>query len=147
MPVSDASARRAAAWLEAWARAGLLGTDPEVRAYVADLIRFVGERTMDENGMELTSTGSRAELGEMVGRTGYEVAAEWRDKCKAAEARVRELEAENARLREGLKPFAEWSKGWHANWPDHLPVNETKTDDSPTLGDCRLAAELLGGTQ
>ena len=102
MPVSDASAKRAADWLAAWARAGLLGSDPEVVAYVADLIQFVGERTMDENGMELTSTGSRAELGEMVGRTGYEVAAEWRDKCKAAEARVRELEAEVAELRRML---------------------------------------------
>ena len=46
MPVSDAAARRAADWLAAWARAGLLGSDPEVVAYVADLIQFVGERTM-----------------------------------------------------------------------------------------------------
>jgi len=42
---------------------------------------------MDEKGLELTRSG------EMVGRTGYEVAAEWRDRCKAAEARARELEA------------------------------------------------------
>ena len=54
MPVSDASARRAADWLAAWARAGLLGTDPEVRAYVADLIQFVGERTMSEKSMTLS---------------------------------------------------------------------------------------------
>jgi hypothetical protein len=63
---------------------------------VADLIAFVGERTMDEKGLELTRSG------EMVGRTGYEVAAEWRDRCKAAEARVRELEAEVAELRRML---------------------------------------------
>jgi hypothetical protein len=159
VPVSDASARCAAAWLEAWARAGLLGSDPEVVGFVADLIRFVGERTMD---------------GKLTDTRDWAVAAVrcmwgmWADhrcvgdaendandaECEAVvrviesqDARVRELEAENARLREGLKPFAEWSKGWHANWPDHLPVNETKTDDSPTLGDCRLAAELLGGTQ
>ena len=89
MPVSDAAARRAADWLEAWARAGLLGSDPEVRAYVCDLIQFVGERAMDEKLVP----------GEVVGRTGYEVAAEWRDRCKAAEGRARELEADNARLR------------------------------------------------
>jgi len=46
VPVSDASAKRAADWLAAWARAGLLGSDPEVAAYVADLIQFVGEKTM-----------------------------------------------------------------------------------------------------
>jgi hypothetical protein len=46
VPVSDAAARRAADWLAAWARAGLLGTDPEVVGFVADLIQFVGERTM-----------------------------------------------------------------------------------------------------
>ena len=50
MPVSDASAKRAAAWLAAWARAGLLGSDPEVAGYVADLIQFVGERTMENHG-------------------------------------------------------------------------------------------------
>ena len=88
MPVSDASAKRAAAWLAAWARAGLLGSDPEVRAYVADLIQFVGERTMDENGLELTSTSPRVELD----------AAAW-DQLRA---RVRELEAENAELRRML---------------------------------------------
>jgi hypothetical protein len=104
VPVSDASAKRAAAWLAAWHRAGLLGTDPEVRAYVADLIQFVGERTMDEKLVPDEFRGLRLnESGEMVGRTGYEVAAEWRDKCKAAENRVRELEAQNARLREGLR--------------------------------------------
>ena len=133
MPVSDASAKRAAAWLAAWHRAGLLGTDPEVAGFVADLIQFVGERTMDENGLEVTGAAPRVELD----------AAAW-DQLRA---RVRELEAENARLREGLRPFAGWSKGWHANWPDHLPVNETKTDDSPTLGDCRRAAEHLGDPQ
>jgi len=89
VPVSDASAKRAAAWLAAWARAGLLGSDPEVRAYVADLIQFVGERTMDENGLELTSTSPRVELD----------AAAWDQLL----ARVRELEADNARLREGLR--------------------------------------------
>ena len=85
MPVSDASANRAAAWLSAWARAGLLGSDPEVGGYAADLIQFVGERTMDSNGTELTSTGSRAELD----------AAAWDQLL----ARVRELEAEVAALR------------------------------------------------
>ena len=89
MPVSDASARRAADWLAAWARAGLLGTDPEVVGFVADLIQFVGERAMDENGLELTSTSPRVELD----------AAAWDQLL----ARVRELEADNARLREGLR--------------------------------------------
>ena len=88
MPVSDAAARRAADWLAAWHRAGLLGSDPEVRAYVADLIQFVGERTMDENGLELTSTSPRVELD----------AAAW-DQLRA---RIRELEAENAELRRML---------------------------------------------
>jgi len=144
VPVSDAAARRAADWLRAWHRAGLLGSDPEVVGYVADLIQFVGERTM-ENHSELYLEVCGA-LG-----WGYDPNSDPVPSVLRAVpdllARVRELEAENARLREGLRPFAEWSKGWHANWPDHLPVNETKTDDSPTLGDCRRAAELLGGTQ
>lgn len=50
---------------------------------------------------------------------------------------------EAAELRAALMPFAEWAKGWHQNWPDDLPLNETKTDDSPALGDCRRAAKLL----
>ena len=138
MPVSDASAKRAAAWLAAWHRAGLLGTDPEVVGFVADLIQFVGERAMDEKlpdwleqsvgdelpkievvacgyrsgateadelldrVRELEAENARLRAGEIAGRTGYEVAAEWRDRCKAAEARVRELEAEVAELRRML---------------------------------------------
>jgi hypothetical protein len=99
VPVSDASARRAADWLAAWARAGLLGSDPEVRAYVADLIQFVGERTMSEEACKNT-TAYRHECSpaEAERYGGYCL-----DCANAGAphllARVRELEADNARLR------------------------------------------------
>jgi hypothetical protein len=92
VPVSDASARRAADWLAAWARAGLLGTDPEVRAYVADLIQFVGERTMSEKSMT---------YGEIIDEAEIYVVELTADRDRFA-ARVRELEAENAELRRML---------------------------------------------
>jgi hypothetical protein len=99
VPVSDAAARRAAAWLAAWYRAGLLGTDPEVRAYVADLVAFVGERAMSEGACENT-TAYRHECSpaEAERYGGYCL-----DCANAGVpdllARVRELEADNARLR------------------------------------------------
>jgi len=152
VPVSDASAKRAAAWLAAWARAGLLGTDPEVAAYVADLLNFVGERTMEkaDDGLVVECLKFIQNVDERlrsVADNPTPCEATLADGFTHLFARARELEAENARLRGGLRPFAEWAKGWHANWPDHLPVNETKTDDSPTLGDCRRAAEHLGDPQ
>ena len=52
MPVSPAQARRAAAWLEAALRHGVLGTDPEVVGYAVDLIRFVGEATVEDDKPE-----------------------------------------------------------------------------------------------
>jgi len=128
VPVSDAAARRAADWLAAWHRAGLLGSDPEVRAYVADLIRFVGERAMDENGLELTSTSPRVELD----------AAAWDQLL----ARVRELEADNARLREGLRQFRDaWENA--ASGFDGLTTHSCDELDAASA----LAAELLGDSQ
>jgi hypothetical protein len=47
------------------------------------------------------------------------------------------------RYAHALKPFAKWAEGWNKNWPDDLPINETKTDECPTLGDCRRALETL----
>jgi len=144
--VSDASGRRAAAWLAAWARAGLLGTDPEVVGYVCDLLNFVGERTMKKTDDELVQSWQRsvddvgvrleANLGvtrceadladgfvyllarvreleaEVVeSRRQLDEQEEITDKLAVgagdaeefADQKVRDLEAENARLREGLR--------------------------------------------
>lgn len=78
-----------------------------------------------------------------VAQREKDVARQALQRYDAAVAENAQLRARVAELEAALQPFAEWAKGWHANWPDHLPVNETKTDDSPTLGDCRRAAALL----
>jgi hypothetical protein len=106
VPVSDAAARRAAAWLAAWYRAGLLGTDPEVRAYVADLIAFVGERTMEKADDDLVKSWQRSvddvakRLRANLGVTRCE--ADLADGFVHLLAHVRELEAEVAELRRML---------------------------------------------
>ena len=165
MPVSDASAKRAADWLAAWHRAGLLGTDPEVRAYVADLIQFVGERTMEKTDDDLVKSWQRsvddvgARLEANFGVTRCE--AELADGFVYLLARVRELEAENARLREGLRPFADagipdnWPAECVLTWDAHDEPHDTafvnylplRVGGGPTVGDYRRAAEFLGDSQ
>ena len=143
MPVSDAAARRAADWLAAWHRAGLLGTDPEVVGYVADLIQFVGGRTLEktDDGLveeclkliqnvderlrsvadnptacEATLADGFTHLFARVRQLECQLAGEKKanallnagmgDVCEGRDQlkhRVRELEAEVARLREGLR--------------------------------------------
>lgn len=70
------------------------------------------------------------------GGTGYLVAVEWRDKCKA-------LESEIAQLRAALKPFADYAAVLIENHhPDEMMVGYY-FPPRLTVGDCRRAAELL----
>lgn len=59
-----------------------------------------------------------------------------------ARTEVELLRAENDRLREALKPFAEYAAKVSDGWPDSTDVS---TDNKPTvtLGDCRRAKEAL----
>jgi len=181
VPVSDAAARRAADWLAAWARAGLLGSDPEVVGFVADLIQFVGERTMDDEQGRLrealawavgfircnlpkTSAGypDMRNAEDLVSGTG--LSGEFHRTCcraEVAEDRARELEAEVARLREGLRPFADagipdnWPAECVLTWDAHDEPHDTafvnylplRVGGGPTVGDYRRAAALLGDSQ
>lgn len=107
----------------------------------------------------------QAENEHLKVEAGYVVAAEWRDKCKAAEAERDRLRAENEALRgnapgavvaalfapagelaAALRPFAELSQ----RWADSGFITAALRDDCPmpnsgalTLGDCRRAAEVL----
>ena len=142
MPVSDASARRAAGWLAAWARAGLLGSDPEVAGFVADLIRFVGERVMS-----MYVTGRCRACG---GATSFDFGSppiiccgcesDSPSESDRLADRARELEAENARLREGLEVVRRL-----------LVIRPDSAACSDAFGDPydlqRLIAELLGDSQ
>lgn len=122
MPVSDAAALRAAEWLAAWARAGLLGSDPEVVGYVQDLVNFVGERAMGDELLKVFREENSRILGRFVDLFGTHEKAKARvreleadkehladvaNKALAATAaalkRVAALEAENDRLRDGLR--------------------------------------------
>lgn len=40
---------------------------------------------------------------------------------------------------DALRPFGEWSKTLGRFWPDYLGIDEVSLDDTPTLGDCRMA--------
>ena len=193
MPVSDASAKRAAAWLAAWARAGLVGRDPEVAGYVADLIQFVGERTMENHGelyldvcgalgwgydpnsdpvpsvlravpdllarvRELECQLAGEQKANALLNAGMGDVCEGRDQLKH---RARELEADNARLREGLRPFADagipdnWPAECVLTWDAHDEPHDTafvnylplRVGGGPTVGDYRRAAEFLGDSQ
>lgn len=59
----------------------------------------------------------------------------------------RELTAARERiaaLERGLEPFAKFGTGWNAGWVDaHIRLDETKTDECPTIKDCIAAAALL----
>jgi len=159
VPVSDASARRAAAWLAAWARAGLLGSDPEVVGYVCDLLNFVGERTMKKTDDELVQSWQRSvddvakRLRANLGVTRCE--ADLADGFVHLLTHVRELEAEVARLREGLRPFADQLPACEGHDDECFLVNAIEYADwrrpSPhedlRCKHIRRAAELLGDSQ
>ena len=139
MPVSDAAARRAAAWLAAWHEAGLLGSDPEVVGFVEDLLNFVGEKTMAEyannNNLYLDVCGA---LG-----WGYDPNSDPVPSILRAVpdllTRVRELEAEVERLREGLRRVA--NAGAALEWATSFTAaNEWESA-------VKAAAELLGGAE